>query len=375
MDRLFALEPLRNLLMRGFYPVRPLLGDALRRALEEPARAAGFELEDPQIAGAIVEDVAKTPAGLPLLSFAMAAWWRARDESRKLLPSSAWQALGGLAGALAGHADEVLDAMSPEERASAQQILVRLVTSERTRAVVSRAALVDPAVSGSAGDRAIERLLQAKLLIETGGQVELVHDALIGAWSRLKTLLESSGADRAFRERVAAGAREWIAQNRPDGALWDGEQATRLLRWFETTDAPLAQQELEFVAAVRRRAARRRFFVRTALAAAVLLALVLALVSKTSERRLAARLDKTRSEAAFAQKTYVDDAQRLLRRVAALEIERDPGAALRSALQSRELGQNAGLDPIGWRAASAGVARALPPHPEGVAFVAFDPRG
>ena len=63
MDRLFGYEPLRDLLTRGFYPVRPLTGDALKSALVEPAKAAGYSLENPEIADEIVEQVGRAGAG------------------------------------------------------------------------------------------------------------------------------------------------------------------------------------------------------------------------------------------------------------------------------------------------------------------------
>lgn len=373
MDRLFSIEPLRALLAAGFYPVRPLLGEALERALVEPARAAGYELEDPAIAATIVRDVARTAAGLPLMSFAMAAWWQERDTERRLLPSAAWNELGGLAGALARHADSVLAGMGPEEHKAAEQILVRLVTADRARAVVPRATLEDPAVGGSAGGRALARLLGEKLVVESAGEVELVHEALVSGWPALAALLALSGEDRAFHERMAAGAREWEAQGRPEGALWDGEQAARLLAWFDRTEASLGQQELAFVDAVRRRAQRRRFVLRSLVAAAALLMLVLALVTKASERQLAAELDHTRAQADSAHQGYVQGTRKLLERVAMLDAERDPAKALAAALRSRALGPDSALDPIAWQARLAGVPQALPRDADGGALVAWSP--
>ena len=373
MDRLFSIEPLRALLAVGFYPVRPLLGEALERALVEPARAAGFELEDPSVAQTIARDVARTAAGLPLMSFAMAAWWQARDTERHLLPSAAWNDLGGLAGALARHADAVLAGMGPDERKAAQQILVRLVTADGARAVVPRATLEDPAVAGSAGARALARLLSEKLVVESSGEVELVHEALVSGWPALAALLAVSGEDHAFHERLAAGAHEWEAQGRPDGALWDGDQAARLLGWFERTEAPLGQQELSFVEAVRRRAQRRRFVLRSLVVGAALLVLVLALVTKASERRLAAELEHSRAQIASAHQSSVREMRQLYERVALLDADRDPAKALAAALQSRALGPDTRLDSIAWQALLSGVPEALPRHSDGAALVAWSP--
>ncbi len=375
MDRLFTLEPLRPLLTRGFYPVRPLRGEALRRALLEPARTAGYDLEEPAVADSIIAEVERTPAGLPLMSFAMSAWWAARDEERHLLPVRAWREMGGVAGALVRHGDSVLDALGRDERQAAEQILLKLVTADGTRAVVSREQLTDLALSGMAGKRALERLLQAKLLIEQGGEVELVHEALIERWPRLRELLAAAGEDRAYRERVILAAQQWEAQHHADGALWDGDQATRLLRWFESTDIPLGQIELGFVAAVRRRAQRRRFALRVA-AGVVLTALVVAGGTViTSVQRLQAQVAAGELAAATAASASAVEQQGLLEDLATLRVEHDPAGALQAAIRARELGKASRLDPLGWRIHMAGVPRALPRHDAVVTRVAISPRG
>ncbi len=361
MDGLFALEPLRPLLTRGFCPVRPLAGEALRRAIVEPALAAGYKLEDPGLADQMCSEVARQGGGLPLLSFAMATWWEARDERTHTLPTAAWVALGGLAGALTRHGDRVLEAMSDEELRAAEQILVRLVSSDRTRIPVARASLLDPAAAGPGAARALGRLLESKLVNESGGDIELAHDTLIAQWPRLRSLLLSSGEDRAFHERVSAAARDWEAQRRPDGALWSGDQAMRLRRWFASTNAPLDQQELAFVEAVIRRARRARLGLRSGIVALVLAALAVGLVAKASERAMRQRLETTTAQLADSRRAYARAEAGRLKGQAMDLLEADPAAALGRAAASYELEHDPGLDRIAWAARARGVAVVLPP--------------
>ena len=360
MDALFSLEPLRPLLTRGFYPVRPLAGDGLRRAMVEPALAAGFRLEDPRIVDEVAEDLAKQPGALPLLSFAMSVWWDARDEGTHTLPLAAWRSLGGLAGALTRHADHVVGALGEEERLAAEQILVRLVSAEGTRARVPRASLLDAAAAATQAPRALERLIEAKLVVEAGGDVELAHDALIGQWPRLRALLLSSGEDRAFRERVAAAARQWDVQGRPPGALWSDDQARRLARWFGATNAPLDQVELAFVVAVRRRATRRRAILRAAIASVVLAAISFGLVATANEREMERRLRAATARAEERDQAYRHAESKRLKGVAAANLDRDPTAALRLADASYELEHDSSLDVVAWDARARGIAVPLP---------------
>ncbi len=304
--------------------------------------------------------MARRPGALPLLSFAMSLWWEARDDATHTLPAAAWRSLGGLAGALTRHADHVLDAMSEEERRAADQLLVRLVSAERTRARVARALLLDTAAAGPHAPRALERLVDAKLVMEVGDQVELAHEALITQWPRLRALIVSSGEDRAFRERVAAAARQWDVQGRPQGALWSDEQAIRLARWFAATNAPLDQLELSFVVAVKRRASRRRIIFRTALASVVLAALTFGLVATANEHEMEKRLRAATERASAKERAYVHSESRRLEDLAAANLERDPTAALRMADASYELEHESSLDVLAWDARARGVAVPLP---------------
>ncbi|MCS6901406.1 MAG: protein kinase [Myxococcales bacterium] len=371
MDRLFSQEPLRPLLTRGFYPVRPLLGDGLRRALTGPAQAAGYSFEDPALINSILDDVARSSAGLPLLSFAMAAWWQARDEERKILPSAAWNALGGLAGALARHGDSVLAGMGHEERSAAEQILLRLVSAENTRARAPRSTLLDPAAVGTGAERALDRLLQSKLLHEANGEIELAHESLISHWPALRELLQTSGEDRAFRERVALASREWDSQGRPAGALWSKEQAVRLLRWFGKTPSALDQTELAFIEAVRSHQLRRKFLLRIGGVAMVVAVCTLVLATKRSERELRMQLTEATRKASQLELDYRKAEGARLRSLAERQLTENPSRALATAFESYEKSPDPVLDILAWRARYRGLSYPLPLHQRGARFAVF----
>ena len=72
--------------------------------------------------------------GYPLLQFALTELWEARDREQGLITTEAVQAVGGVGGALARHADRVVRQLLPEERSEARRLLMGLVTAEGTRA-------------------------------------------------------------------------------------------------------------------------------------------------------------------------------------------------------------------------------------------------
>ena len=113
----------------------PLGRDALRRALVEPARKLGYRFEDEALVEEMVESVEGARAALPLLAFAVARLWETRDREKKLLTREAYQAIGGVAGALAQHAEATLDRIGSERQGLVRELFRNLVTAQGTRAV------------------------------------------------------------------------------------------------------------------------------------------------------------------------------------------------------------------------------------------------
>ncbi|HEX8108914.1 MAG TPA: serine/threonine-protein kinase, partial [Kofleriaceae bacterium] len=120
----------------GMHYLMPLGHDGLRQALVRPAEQAGHVFESDELVGRMIADVALAPGALPLLQFAAARMWDARDRSRRVMTAASYLAMGGIAGALAVHADAVLAELSPGRRRLAQSVFQRLVTADGTRAIV-----------------------------------------------------------------------------------------------------------------------------------------------------------------------------------------------------------------------------------------------
>src|SRR5207253_1003636 len=121
----------------------------------------------------LVEELAAATSGaeggLPLLQFALAELWEARDREREVIPASALTAIGGVAGALSRHADGVLASLLPAQRGAARGILVKLVTVAGTRA---RHAAQELPLKGEDDRLALEALVRGRLLCarEEGGE-------------------------------------------------------------------------------------------------------------------------------------------------------------------------------------------------------------
>jgi serine/threonine protein kinase len=268
-DRLFLDQLARGLV---FLPSPDR--DCLRDALLQPLQTVGFRFEDPEMAEEVIDSLPDAPGALPLLQFAAAKLWDARDRPRQRLTRKAYAAIGGIAGALAGHADGVLAGMASTTQRVTRAIFQRLVTADRTRATAHLTELIGLHPDRKEVETAIDLLVDARLLVRrSGGEnadavVEIVHESLIQSWPNLRRWLDERHEDIAFLEHVRAAARQWQSNGRPSWLLWIGETADEAIRFTRRYKGELAGLEQEYLDAVLVRATqaarRRRQLVMTA---------------------------------------------------------------------------------------------------------------
>ena len=90
------------------------VGGAYVESMDQYRALHKRSLDDPE---GFWGEIAGEPSCLPLLQFAARQLWERRDRKQRLLLSSAYEKIGGVAGALAVHADGVLAALTgPEQR-------------------------------------------------------------------------------------------------------------------------------------------------------------------------------------------------------------------------------------------------------------------
>ena len=101
----------------------------------QPALVSGYRFEDERLVEDMLRDVAQERGALPLLAFALARLWEHRDRERGLLTRRGYGDIGGVAGALAQHAEATLDTIGAARVPIVREILRNLVTAEGTRAL------------------------------------------------------------------------------------------------------------------------------------------------------------------------------------------------------------------------------------------------
>ncbi|MEU8540991.1 DNA-binding protein [Streptomyces sp. NPDC048717] len=269
--------------------VGPMNRAELREVVVRPAQAAGLIVER-ELTARLVEEVDGEAGGLPLLSHVLRETWRRRRG--RALTMEAYEAAGGVHGAIAKTAEEVYTALSADDAELARLVLLRLITpgegSPDTRRPVGRGEL-DFAPTAQVA-LVLDRLAQARLITLDDDTVDLAHEALITSWPRLRTWVEETRDRLRTHRRLTEAAAEWEALARDPGALYRG---TRLATADEhLSDQPLTPVEQAFLTAgrtTRTRELRRRRTLLTTLATLLALALVAGAIawqqSRTSDRR------------------------------------------------------------------------------------------
>ena len=121
----------RSRTVSASYELLPPTGPEIAQIIREPARAAGLRFEESADQGrlddVLQEAAAADPGSLPLLEFVLDALYEAGRE-RRVLTFAQYRALGGLEGAIARRADEVVEALPPEIQEALPAVLRALTT-------------------------------------------------------------------------------------------------------------------------------------------------------------------------------------------------------------------------------------------------------
>ena len=207
----------------GSYELLPPSGPEIAQIIREPARAAGLRFEESPDRGRlddVLQDAAAAdPRSLPLLEFVLDALYEAGRE-RRILTFAAYQALGGLEGAIARRADEVVDALPPDIQEELPVVLRALTTVRPGDEAVAARPALRAEVTGTPQRLAlVEALVAARLLVsdeDAAGHVfvRVAHEALLSRWPRASDIVNANRSFLETRARLMADAHRWHSDNR-----------------------------------------------------------------------------------------------------------------------------------------------------------------
>ncbi|MGW8249009.1 MAG: nSTAND1 domain-containing NTPase [Anaerolineales bacterium] len=225
----------------------PMTRDELRAAIEKPAELQGAACET-GLVERILDDVGDERGNLPLLEFALTLLWE--NAQSGWLTHESYEDIGEIKGALARYAEQVYGELDDDDQGKAQRVFLQLVRpgegTEDTRRVSNRAEIGDENWS-------LVQHLADKRLVVTGRDVagndtvEVVHEALIGNWDRLRSWIEAERTFRVWQEGLRVAIRQWEATAKDEGALLRGAPLAEAEAWKGTHAAELSAAELNFI--------------------------------------------------------------------------------------------------------------------------------
>jgi WD40 repeat protein/transcriptional regulator with XRE-family HTH domain len=243
--------------------VLPLSPDEVEEAIIKPAERVGLAVE-PGLAETIIGDLGDQPGMLPLLQYTLTELFERRVG--RALTLGAYQASGGVRGALASRADELYAQLDEAGQKTARRLFLRLIapgeisgeglTAPDTRRRVLRSELAS--LNGRATsvmDTVIDTFGRHRLLTfdrdpaTRGPTVEVAHEALIREWGRLRGWLEEDREFLLWGQRLRAALHQWEASQEDEGALLRGAPLAEAENWLNQRQTDLSQTERAFIQA------------------------------------------------------------------------------------------------------------------------------
>ena len=228
LDRAIAYPPLAAAVQTGPFAVGPMSEAELRQAITGPAAEAGLAVE-PALVEAVVSELRERAQGglgsgaLPLMSQAMAATWERREGNELTL--RAYQRAGGITDAVNRSAQTAYDSLTSSQQDAARVVFIRLTAitqdGQLARRRCSRAELYS-SEEGIKGDiDAVIGVFSAQRLLVLGeDSIEISHDVLLNAWTKLREWLGDDQLDRALYSQVVNDADAWKANERDSSYLY-----------------------------------------------------------------------------------------------------------------------------------------------------------
>ncbi|WP_211462322.1 nSTAND1 domain-containing NTPase [Collimonas silvisoli] len=194
---------------------------------------------------------AASPDALPLLQYTLQELYRLRSVDGEL-SFDALHHLGGVEGAIGQRAEEVVNALSEEQRASLPRVLSLLVTLSENEEVVTSRRAPWSTLQSEAEHELVKVLVEARLFVselvgdEPGFGV--AHEALLRRWPRVMAWIETHRNALRVRGRTALLTTRWVNEGRTgDLLLPPGRQLDEARGLLKITAFSLSTDEIALI--------------------------------------------------------------------------------------------------------------------------------
>ena len=227
----------------------------LESAILQPAALFGVTIEE-GLTQRLLNEISLQHGSLPLLEFALTLLWEKQENAQ--LTHKAYEAIGGVKKALANYAEQIYAQLNPEEQERSRRILLQLVKpgegTPDTRRLATRQEIGEenwPLMIRLADLRLVTTNMHLIFdahdhLIEKE-VVELVHEALIEEWFRLRTWLDLDREFRLWQERLREYLGQWHKDKQDPDGLLRGTALNMAENWLKERPLDLSTDEQVYI--------------------------------------------------------------------------------------------------------------------------------
>ena len=237
LGKLHAYPSTLNVLNSPYqYHLGPVSPRMLQDLIEKPAHYTGYKFES-GLVERILQDTGQEPGNLALVEYALKQLFERRKG--RTFTMEAYAAMGGVVGAIATKANEVLSGLEEEVRGSFDRVFAELMHLERERPPTRRRAARSAFSAHQAAVKLIDALAgeECRVLVTSGtGQeaiVEVAHEQLFTAWPTLRDWIRDSGEALRDIDHAEEEARRWQSGGDNPQELWLGSRAKKVLAAIE----------------------------------------------------------------------------------------------------------------------------------------------
>ena len=211
----------------GHVDLEPPDAKALAQIIRLPARVAGLSYStDPtgmhRLDDRLCADAMRSPDALPLLQYTLQSLYQARAPG-DLLTWEAYDALGGLEGAIGQRAEAVLAALPASQQQALDRLLPRLVGWSAGEPLSTSRWMRESEVDGDDEAALVHALVAARLLVADrvagAAGVRIAHEALLRRWPRVTQWIAQHRALLAVRDELLPWASRWREGGRQQALL------------------------------------------------------------------------------------------------------------------------------------------------------------
>ncbi|MEO1199879.1 MAG: hypothetical protein AAFX39_11710 [Pseudomonadota bacterium] len=374
-----ALLPgLAEAINAGLYLTPRMDRDECREAITGPAGVCGFAVDEALVNRLLndlsdfapwqddqrtdqLERISRRSDQLPLMQHALNRMWlqasAARGEDDLTLTLADYEAIGGIQGALDGHANEVLESLGPERLGVAETVFRSLVTGTSVADAVRRPTQLSTLIALAKGDdggvKAVVNAFRARdcnfLMPPTQYPladdtiVDISHESLIRQWDQLTEWMRKEARGVAGWRRLTTAVNRYESG---EGDLLTGVDLANAQRWWEEIeptpewiaryggDLDQARAFLDAGAREEQSRARGKNLFRLVTAVSMFLVVGIGGVGFMAYRANEARNDAEQAREVALEQTQLAEAARVEAEEAAEQLELSQAAAVEARQQA-----------------------------------------